>query len=91
MNTILLNEHFTRWLLVERRHSAYYGLLKPSRICRLDETSELSMEEIHRHRPSTRAWHKKFMETGTVFDKERNAGPRASEENIDRVRNRVLS
>ena len=27
----------------------YCGLLKPNRICRLGETSEPSMEEIHRH------------------------------------------
>lgn len=37
-------------------------------------------------RPSIRAWHKKFMETGTVFDKGRSGRPRISEENIDRVR-----
>ena len=49
MNKILLNEPFTKWLLLERRHSAYHGLLKPIRICRFGETSELSMEEIHRH------------------------------------------
>ena len=41
-------------------------------------------------RPSIRAWRKKFMETGTVFDKGRSGRPRTSEENIDRVRNRVL-
>ena len=40
---ILLNEPFTKWLLLERRHS---GLLKLNRFCRLGETSELSMEEI---------------------------------------------
>ena len=27
-------------------------------------------------RPSIRAWHKKFMETGTVFDKERGVDDR---------------
>ena len=37
--------------------------------------------------PSIRAWHKKFMETGTVFSKGRSKQPRTSEENIDRVRN----
>ena len=37
-------------------------------------------------RPSIRAWHKKFMETGTVLDKGRSGRPRTSEENIDRVR-----
>ena len=42
-------------------------------------------------RLSIRAWHKKFMETGTVFDKGRSGRPRTSEENIDRVRNRVSS
>jgi len=36
-------------------------------------------------RPSIRALHKKFMETGTVLDKERSGRPRTSEENIDRV------
>ncbi|KAK9299241.1 hypothetical protein QLX08_007686 [Tetragonisca angustula] len=49
MNKILLNEPLTKWLLLERRHSVRHGLLKPNRICRLDETSEPSMEEIHRH------------------------------------------
>lgn len=38
-------------------------------------------------RPSIRAWHNKFMETGTVFNKGRSGRPRTSEENIDRVRN----
>ena len=34
-------------------------------------------------RPSIRAWHEKFMETGTVLDKGRSGQPRTSEENID--------
>ena len=29
-------------------------------------------------RPSIRAWHKKFMETGTVLDKGRSGRPRTS-------------
>ena len=37
-------------------------------------------------RSSIRAWHKKFMETGTVFDKGRSGRPRISEENIDQVK-----
>ena len=37
-------------------------------------------------RPSIRAWHNKFMETGTVLDKERSGRPKISEENINRVR-----
>ena len=37
-------------------------------------------------RPSIRLWHKKFMETGTVFDARRSGRPRTSEENIERVR-----
>ena len=37
-------------------------------------------------RPSIRLWHKKFMETGTVFDTRRSGRPRTSEENIKRVR-----
>ena len=38
-------------------------------------------------RPSIRLWHKKFMETGTMFDTRRRSGrPRTSEENIERVR-----
>ena len=37
-------------------------------------------------RPSIRLWHKKFMETGTVFDTRRSGQPRTSEENIERVR-----
>ena len=49
MDKILLNEPFTKWLLVKRRHSVYHGLLKLNRICRLGETLELSMEKIHRH------------------------------------------
>ena len=37
-------------------------------------------------RPSIRLWHKKFMETGTVFDTRRSGRPRTSEENIELVR-----
>ena len=37
-------------------------------------------------RPSIRLWHKKFTETGTVFDTRRSRRPRTSEENIERVR-----
>ena len=37
-------------------------------------------------RPSIRAWHKKFMETGTIFHKERSGRPKTSEENIDRIK-----
>ena len=37
-------------------------------------------------RPSSRLCHKKFMETGTVFDTRRSGQPRTSEENIERVR-----
>ena len=37
-------------------------------------------------RPSICLWHKKFMETGTVFDTRRSGRPRTSEENIERVR-----
>ena len=33
-----------------------------------------------------RLWHKKFMETGTMFDTRRSGRPRTSEENIERVR-----
>ena len=36
--------------------------------------------------PSIRLWHKKFMETGTVFDTRRSGQLRTSEENIERVR-----
>ena len=36
--------------------------------------------------PSIRLWHKKFMETGTVFDTRRSGRPTTSEENIERVR-----
>ena len=49
MNKILLNELITKWLLLKKTHSMYHGLLKPNRIYRFSETSELSMEEIHRH------------------------------------------
>ena len=34
-------------------------------------------------RPSIRLWHKKFMETGTVFDTRRSGRPRTFEENIE--------
>ena len=37
-------------------------------------------------RPSIRLWHKKFMETGIVFDTRRSGRLRTSEENIERVR-----
>ena len=36
-------------------------------------------------RPLVRLWHKKFMETGTVFDAGRSERPRTSEENIENV------
>ena len=36
--------------------------------------------------PSIRLWHKKFRETGTVFDTRRSGLPRTSKENIERVR-----
>ena len=36
-------------------------------------------------RLSIHLWHKKFMETGTVFDARRSGRPRTSEENIERV------
>ena len=49
MNEILLNETLTKWLLLEKRHSVYNGLLKPNWLRRFSETSELSMKEIHRH------------------------------------------
>ena len=37
-------------------------------------------------RPSICLWHKKFMETGTVFDTRRSGQPRTSEENLKHVR-----
>ena len=49
------------------------------------------MEKIHHHEfHAIRAWNKKFMETGTVFDKGRSGRPRTSNENIDRVRQSFL-
>ena len=36
-------------------------------------------------------WHKKFMETGTMFDTRRSGQPRTSEKNIKRVRQASLS
>ena len=33
-------------------------------------------------RPSIHLWHKKFMETGTVFDTRRSGRPRTSEETL---------
>ena len=91
MNKILLNEPLTKWLLLKRRYSVYYDLLKPHRICRLSETSELKYGRDPPSRPSIRAWRKKFMEAETVFDKGRSERPRTSKENIDRIRNRVPS
>ena len=41
------------------------------------------MEEYPPSRPSIRAWHEKFTETGTVFDKGMSERPRTSEENIE--------
>ena len=82
MNKILLNEPLTKWLHLERRHSVYHDLLKPNRICRNFRTK---YGRDPPSRPSIRAWHKKFMVTGTVFDKGRSGRPRTSEKNIDRV------
>ena len=45
--------------------------------------SKYGRDSSHR---SIRLWHKKFMETGTVFDTRRSGRPRTSEENIERVR-----
>ena len=36
--------------------------------------------------PSIRLWHKKFIETGTVFNTRRSGRTRISEENMERVR-----
>ena len=47
------------------------------------------MKEIHRH--VYQFGDKKFMETGTVFDKGGSGRPTMSEENFDPVRNRVPS
>ena len=41
--------------------------------------------------PSIHLWHKKFMETGTVFDTRRSGQPRTSEENIKHVRKAFYS
>ena len=91
MNKILLNESLTIWLLRKRRHSVYRGLLKPNRICRLivSETLELSMEEIHRHVRQFVHGKKNLQRQGQCSIKE--GRPRTSEENIDRIRNRVSS
>ena len=75
------------WPLLERRHSVCHGLLKPNRICRLSETSEPSMEEIHSHDHQFVHGTRNFMETGTVFDKGKSGRPRTSEANIDGVIN----
>ena len=37
-------------------------------------------------RPSIRLWHKKFMETETVFNTRRSERPKTSEKNIEHVR-----
>ena len=60
MNKILLNKPLTKWLLLERRHSVYHGLLKPNRICRLGETFRTRYGRDPPSCPSIRAWHKKF-------------------------------
>lgn len=36
-------------LRLNSRHNVYRGLLKQNRICRVSETLQLSVEEIHRH------------------------------------------
>ena len=80
MNKILLNEPFTKaqcvsWFVETKSDLQTQRNLKKACKYGRDPLS----------RPSIRAWHKKFMETETVFDK----GRRTSEENIDHVRNRV--
>ena len=87
--TILLNESLAKWLLLERRSVSWF----------IETKSDLQIQRNFRtkygrdppSRPSIRAWYKKFMETGTVFDKGRCGRRRTSEESIDRVRNRVSS
>ena len=58
----------------------YHSLLKPNRICRLVRNFRTKYGRDPLSRPSIRAWHKKFMETRTVFDKGRSGRPRTSEE-----------
>ena len=92
MHKILLNERHTKWLL-ERRHSGYHWFIET----KSDVQTRRNFRTNNKYgrdppsRPSTRAWDKKFMETATVFDKGRTVRPRTSEENVDRVRNRVPS
>ena len=53
---------------------------------RPSETIEVSYGRDPPSRPSICLWHKKFMETGTVFNTRRSGQPRTSEENIEPVR-----
>ena len=66
-----------------------HGLLKSNRICRLSETQELSMEEIHRHVQEFVHGARNLWGEGQCSIKGGRKG--FSEENIDRVRNRVTS
>ena len=50
----------------------YRGLTKPNRICRLGETSELSVQEIHRHVRQFVHGTRNLWRQGTVFDKGRS-------------------
>ena len=63
MNKILLNEQNRYPYKMATPQEKAHGLLKLNRICRVSETLELSRDPPSR--PSTRAWHKKFMVTGT--------------------------
>ena len=78
MNKILLNERLTKWLLLKRRHSVYYSLLKPNRISKNFRTK---CGRDPPSRPSIRA--RNLWRRGQCSIKG------GVDENIDLVRNRT--
>ena len=62
------------------------GLLRQNWLCRLSETTELSMEKIHHHVLQFVHGAKNLRKQGQCWTKGRSGRPRTSEENIDRVK-----
>ena len=75
INKILLNELITKWLLLKRSHSHVSWFIKTKSDLQTQRNFRTEYGRDPPSRLSIRAWYKKFMETMTVFDKERSGRP----------------
>ena len=91
MNKTLLNETPYEMATPEEKAQCVLWFIETKSDLQTQRNFRTKYERDPPSRPSIRAWHKKFMATGTVFDKERSGRPKTSEGNIDGVRNRVPS